>query len=103
MNRGERLKAFSLLFHMVSLVHMNESYWVCAYRSIEVKGKLAAVDHHRSTLQKENGRYVSFDFLQNYDDSARRRRWRKVEIKGLPEETSIYGIYSYVMALDRSI
>ncbi|XP_049394361.1 putative F-box protein At4g38870 [Solanum stenotomum] len=35
-----------------------------------------------------------------YDLNATRRRWRKIEIKGLPEETRIYGIYSYVETLD---
>ncbi|KAG5629451.1 hypothetical protein H5410_001168, partial [Solanum commersonii] len=29
-----------------------------------------------------------------YDVSARRRRWRKLEIKGFPEETSIHDIYN---------
>ncbi|WMV07572.1 hypothetical protein MTR67_000957 [Solanum verrucosum] len=33
----------------------------------------------------------------------KRRRWRKLKIKGLPEETLIYGIYSHVETLASSI
>ncbi|KAG5629446.1 hypothetical protein H5410_001163 [Solanum commersonii] len=44
---------------------------------------------------------IPSDLCWCYDVIATRRRWKKLEIKGLPEETCIHGIYSYVEALDQ--
>ncbi|KAG5629392.1 hypothetical protein H5410_001109 [Solanum commersonii] len=49
-----------------------------------------------SCMSRDGKLYSSATLIQ-------RRRWRKLEIKGLPEETLIYGIYSYVETLDSSI
>ncbi|KAG5629438.1 hypothetical protein H5410_001155 [Solanum commersonii] len=101
------IAAFDVKFEKLEIITLwNESYWVCAYQLIEVKGKLAVVDHHRkrriiqfpskwnyrvpgpiSSCTSRDGKIVFICNFKSgalcwcYDVIAMRRRWRKLEIK----------------------